>query len=71
MKLRRSPRELRDRSFQELRNFGLLIRPPKPGLRDMPPSPLAVFPNPQAVAERLRGTEFAGELLHTADQSRP
>ncbi|MBV8817615.1 MAG: alginate lyase family protein, partial [Acidobacteriaceae bacterium] len=68
MKLRRSPRELRDRAWQEYRNLALLARPPGASAKVATPSPLAIFPDPVGVARDLRNGDFAREVLETADQ---
>ena len=48
MRLRRSPREILDRSLQEARNVALWARPPKPGRFVPPPSPIPGWPDPPA-----------------------
>jgi Heparinase II/III-like protein/Heparinase II/III N-terminus len=62
----RSPREISFRLKQELRNVQLALLPPSCGSDAT--APLAAFPAPGLVANRLRNTEFAAELLHTANQ---
>jgi hypothetical protein len=62
----RSPREISFRLKQELRNVQLALLPPSCAPQATPP--LAAFPAPGEVANRLRNTGFAAELLHTADE---
>jgi Heparinase II/III-like protein/Heparinase II/III N-terminus len=62
----RSSRELAFRLKQEIRNFQLFAFPPP--LHVQVASPLANLPVPQVIAEELRPTAFATEVLHIADQ---
>ena len=62
----RSPQEIAFRLRQEIRNIQLLAFPPK--LLREPAWPLPALPSATAVANRLRTTEFASQVLNTADQ---
>ena len=62
----RSPREISFRLKQELRNIQLALMPPP--CASQATAPLAAFPAPSLVANRLRNTGFAADLLQTADQ---
>ncbi len=59
MKLRRSPREIADRSLQELRNLAMLYRPPILNLGDAPMPPLPAL-----------GTALVGDVSDLAAQIR-
>ncbi len=61
----RSPREISFRLKQELRNVQLALLPPSCTSQEQ--APLNSFPEPHAIAERLRDTQFARELVQTAD----
>jgi hypothetical protein len=63
----RSPKEYAFRLRQEIRNVTLCAFPPTLR-RDTPiPSPLPFLPAPAPIIERLRGTNFAADLIATAD----
>jgi hypothetical protein len=62
----RSARELAFRLKQEIRNVQLFAFPPT--LDVQVASPLASLPVPEAIAEKLRNTAFATEVLQIADQ---
>jgi hypothetical protein len=62
----RSSRELAFRLKQEIRNVQLFAFPPTLDLQGA--SPLANLPAPEAIAEKLRSTGFATEVLQIADQ---
>jgi Heparinase II/III-like protein/Heparinase II/III N-terminus len=62
----RSPHEISFRLKQELRNLALLASPPR--LRDKSAGPLAGLPAPREVADRLRTTRFAAQVVEIADQ---
>lgn len=65
----RSGREIYFRLRQEALNYGLYLRPPGlPAQLAPPPAPLASLPDPGAVAQRLQGTAYAGQLLAHAEQ---
>jgi hypothetical protein len=62
----RSSRELAFRLRQEIRNVQLLAFPPTLGQEV--PSPLPNLPAPESIAQELRSTAFAAEVLEIADQ---
>ncbi|MFL6351677.1 MAG: alginate lyase family protein [Bryobacteraceae bacterium] len=62
----RSSREVAFRLKQEIRNLRLFAFPPT--LHVQVASPLTGLPDPEVVAEELRSTDFAAELLQLADQ---
>src|SRR4051794_32087321 len=62
----RSSRELAFRLRQEIRNGQLLAFPPT--LDHEVPSPLPNLPAPESIAQELRSTAFAAEVLEIADQ---
>jgi hypothetical protein len=62
----RSSRELAFRLKQEIRNLQLLVFPPT--VDQEVASPLPTLPAPQAIAQELRSTAFAEEVLEIADQ---
>jgi hypothetical protein len=64
--MRRSPAEIAFRLRQELRNIALAVRPPR--FRGPMPLPLAALPDPESVAAKLSGTEFAESIQHLADE---
>lgn len=61
----RSAREVAFRFRQEASNLRLWAFPPSAAAAD--PSPLAGLPDPGPVAERLRGTAFATEVIRLAE----
>ncbi|HEX3683622.1 MAG TPA: alginate lyase family protein [Bryobacteraceae bacterium] len=62
----RSPQEIAFRLRQEIRNIRLLAFPPK--LLREAAWPLPGLPSATAVANQLRATEFASQVLNTADR---
>lgn len=62
----RSPREIAFRLKQEIRNIRLLALPPKS--RNEASAPLNALPDPIVVADKLRNTAFAADVLRLADQ---
>ena len=60
------PKELTFRAKQELANLWLLAHPPTPGSGAAQAGSLARLPEPAAIVERLRGTEFAAEVERLA-----
>jgi Heparinase II/III-like protein/Heparinase II/III N-terminus len=62
----RSSRELAFRLKQEVRNVQLLAFPPT--LDQQVPSPLSNLPAPELIADKLRSTPFAAEILRIADE---
>lgn len=62
----RSPREISFRLRQELRNIQLALLPPSCSAQEK--SPLVMLPAPGLIADRLRDTPFAADLLRTADE---
>ena len=64
----RTPAEIAFRTRQELANVRLWLRPPRTAVQ--PPSPLPHLPSPKSIADRLRETVFACELVRLADSIR-
>lgn len=62
----RSLPEIRFRLRQELANLWLRVRPPE--CDSLVDSPLELLPNPEQVADVLRGTPFADDLARLANQ---
>ncbi len=62
----RSPREIAFRLQQEAMNFALAARPP--GGHFTASSPLPGLPDPAPVIDRLRGTDFARQVVSIADE---
>jgi hypothetical protein len=61
----RSFDEIQYRLRQEASNVWLLVR--QPVFRKLPGRDFPILPNPEAVVPRLRGTEYAAELIRLAD----
>ena len=62
----RSFREITFRLKQEGGNLFRLIQPPHADCRMLPP--LAAFPDPSLVAENLRGTPYAADVVRIAEK---
>jgi len=62
----RSPREIQFRLRQEAANALLALSSPNRKLRAEAPLPL--LPNPSSVADALRDTDYAGQLVRIADE---
>ena len=70
MRLLRSPREIADRSYQELRNVALWQMPPELRVKRIPLVPLRRLPDPRSAADWARGSEFERQVLDVAAQVR-
>lgn len=65
-----NPREMRDRLAQEIQNLNLLLAPPTlPEGFDIA-APLPLLPDPEHVAQGLRGAEFAHSVRQLSAQIR-
>lgn len=62
----RSPREISFRLKQELRNIQLALVPPS--CKSQQVTPLSLLPDPHPIADHLRTTAFASDVLHIADE---
>lgn len=70
MRLLRSPREILDRSVQEIRNLILWAAPGRARLTAAPALPLRGLRDPHTVVAELRGTEWEREVLELAARIR-